>query len=549
MQRHRTRQPYHIKTPRLLTRLCNFGCDKPLKTAAGQPFSQLQQTGIAKPYGGKIKGELMPLKTIFLNPPSFENFDGGASSRWPATREIESYWYPVWLAYPAGMLEGSRLLDAPPHHVSAEETIEICKQYEFLVLFTSTPGWQGDQKLAEAIKAANPAIRIAFVGPPVTTSPDRALNECPVIDFVCRREFDFSTVEFANGKPLNEILGISYRQDGQVVHNPDRPQVEDLDAMPWVTDIYARDMDVTKYNVPFLLHPYVSLYSTRGCPAQCTFCLWPQTLSGHAWRKRSTDDVAAEMAHAKELFPHVKEYFFDDDTFNIQKARTIELCEKLKPLGLTWSCTSRVTTDRDTLKAMREAGCRLLIVGFESGDPQILKNIKKGATVERARDFTRDCHDLGLTIHGDFILGLPGETRESIRNTINFAKSLDVETIQVSIAHAYPGTEFYDFAKSNGFIINNGAMVDEEGHQLAHVEYPGLPTEYVLEMVHRFYDEYYFRPKAAWRVVSKAIINRDLPRLYVEAKAFLKLRAQRNRVVAKSKRDKAAIAATQQVGA
>jgi radical SAM superfamily enzyme YgiQ (UPF0313 family) len=249
--------------------------------------------------------------------------------------------------------------------------------------------------------------------------------------------------------------------------------------------------------------------------------------------------VAAEMAHAKQLFPHVKEFFFDDDTFNIQKARTIELCAKLKPLGLTWSCTSRVTTDRETLKAMREAGCRLLIVGYESGDPQILKNIKKGATVERARDFTRDCHDLGLTIHGDFILGLPGETKESIRNTINFAKSLDVETIQVSIAHAYPGTEFYDFAKEHGFIINNGAMVDDQGHQLAHIEYPGLPTEYVLEMVHRFYDEYYFRPKAAWRVVSKAIVNRDLPRLYQEAKSFLKLRSERNKIVKQQKQEKA----------
>lgn len=107
----------------------------------------------------------MPLKTLFLNPPSFENFDGGASSRWPATREIESYWYPVWLAYPAGMLEGSKLLDAPPHHVSAEETIQIAKSFDFLVLFTSTVGWSGDHGLARAIKAANPAIKITFVGP------------------------------------------------------------------------------------------------------------------------------------------------------------------------------------------------------------------------------------------------------------------------------------------------------------------------------------------------------------------------------------------------
>ena len=469
----------------------------------------------------------MPLKTLFLNPPSFDKFDGGASSRWPATREIESYWYPVWLAYPAGMLEDSRLLDAPPHHVSAEETIRICAGYEFMVLFTSTVGWESDQRLAKAIKNANPSIRIAFVGPTVTTFPERALVECPVLDFICRREFEFSVVEYANGKPLNEILGVSYKLDGKIVHNPDRPQVENLDAMPWTTKIYLRDLDVTRYNVPFLLHPFIALYSTRGCPAQCTFCLWPQTLSGHVWRKRSTDDVAAELAWAKRAFPEVKEFFFDDDTFNIQKGRTIELCEKLKPVGITWSCNSRVTTDYDTLKAMKEAGCRLLIVGFESGDPQILKNIKKGATVQRALDFARDCHELGLIIHGDFILGLPGETMESINNTIRFAKRLDCETIQVFIAHALPGTELFDYAKQNGFITNH-ALADEAGHQMAHIEYPGLPVEYIMEMVHKFYDEYFFRPKAAFRVVWRAILNRDVSRLYTEACSFMALRAQRN---------------------
>jgi radical SAM superfamily enzyme YgiQ (UPF0313 family) len=286
-----------------------------------------------------------------------------------------------------------------------------------------------------------------------------------------------------------------------------------------------------------LKYPFVSLYSTRGCPAQCTFCLWPQTLSGHAWRKRSSDAVAREMAKAKEYWPNVQEYFFDDDTFNIQKARTVELCEKLKPLKLTWSCTSRVTTDYETLKAMREAGCRLLIVGYESGDQQILKNIKKGATIERARDFTRDCHKLGLVVHGDFILGLPGETRETIRHTIDFAKSLDVETIQVSVAHAYPGTEFHDFAEKHGFIVNSQSMVDSGGHQMAHIEYPGLPRDYVMEMVHRFYDEYYFRPKQVYRIVRKAIFNNsERKRLYKEAKAFMKLRAARNRYVQDSRK-------------
>jgi hopanoid biosynthesis associated radical SAM protein HpnJ len=480
----------------------------------------------------------MPLKTLFLNPPSFENFDGGAGSRWPATREIESYWYPVWLAYPTGMIEGARLLDAPPHYVSAEETIKICRDYEFLVLFTSTPGFPGDIRLAQAIKDVNPKIKIAFVGPHVSVLPERSLKDCPALDFVARKEFDYAVVDYAHGKPLEDILGISYLKNGSVVHNPDAPQIQDLDALPHVTDVYHRDLDVRRYNVPFLLNPFVSLYTTRGCPAQCTFCLWPQTLSGHPWRKRSSDDVAREMAKAKEYWPFVKEFFFDDDTFNIQKARTVELCAKLKPLKLTWSCTSRVTTDFETLKAMKDAGCRLLIVGYESGDQQILKNIKKGATIERARQFTKDCHKLGLVIHGDFILGLPGESRETIKNTISFAKELDVETIQVSVAHAYPGTELYDYAVKNGFMVGDNKMVDEGGHQLAHVQYPGLPAEEILGSVHHFYDEYYFRPKAVFRILKRAAFDsNDRKRLYKEAKAFLKTRSQRNKWV-KEKREK-----------
>src|SRR5215471_9026334 len=479
----------------------------------------------------------MPLKTLCLNPPSFENFDGGAGSRWPATREIESYWYPVWLAYPTGMLEGARLLDAPPHHISGEETIQLAKDYEFLVLFTSTPGFPGDIRLARAIKEANPKIKIAFVGPHVSVLPEKSLRDCREIDFICRKEFDYAVVDYANGKPLEEIAGVSFLKHDKVVHNPDAPQIQNLDALPHVTEVYKRDLDVTRYNVPFLLYPYVSLYTTRGCPAQCTFCLWPQTLSGHPWRKRSTDDVAAEMTKAKTMWPEVKEFFFDDDTFNIQKARTIELCAKLKPLGLTWSCTSRVTTDYETLKAMKEAGCRLLIVGYESGDQQILKNIKKGATVERARQFTKDCHRLGLVIHGDFILGLPGETHETIRKTIDFAKELDVETIQVSLAHAYTGTELYDYMTRNGFMVSGAKMVDEGGHQLVQMQYPGLPADDILGAVHRFYDEYYFRPKAVFRILKKAAFDSsERKRLYKEAKSFLKLRAARNKMVKKHAR-------------
>jgi radical SAM superfamily enzyme YgiQ (UPF0313 family) len=274
------------------------------------------------------------LKTAFLNPPSFENFDGGAGSRWPATREVESYWYPVWLAYPSGMLEGSLLLDAPSHHISAKEAIKIAKNYEFLVVFTSIPGFSGDIRIAQAVQEANFEIKITFVGPHVTALPEESLRKCSAIDFACRKEL-YTVVNYAKGKQLEEIAGVSYLENGRVVHNPDAPQIQDLDALPHITDVYKRDLDIMRYTVPFSLHPYVALYTARGCPAQCTFCLWPQTLGGHPWSKRSTDDVAREVAKATEYWPNVKEFVFDDDTFNIQKARTVELCAKLRPLNLT----------------------------------------------------------------------------------------------------------------------------------------------------------------------------------------------------------------------
>ena len=364
------------------------------------------------------------LKTLFLNPPSFENFDGGAGSRWPATREIESFWYPVWLSYPAGMLPGSRLLDAPPHKITAAETVQIARSYEFVVLFTSTVGFERDLRLIRRMKEAKPDLKVAFVGPPVQVQPTESLMASEDIDFVVRGEFDYAVVEFAQGKPLQEISSISYRRNGQVIHNPSRPALvtEELDRLPFATEVYKRDLVIENYNVPFLLHPFIALYTSRGCPALCTFCLWPQTLSGHAWRVRSAENVAQEIRQALKMFPQVKEFFFDDDTFNIRKERVLELCTKFKPLGFRWSCTARVHSDYETLKAMAEAGARLLIVGFESGDPQILKNIKKGATVEMARRFMKNCKELGIAVHGDFIIGLPGETKESIQRTIDFAQ-------------------------------------------------------------------------------------------------------------------------------
>jgi hopanoid biosynthesis associated radical SAM protein HpnJ len=476
------------------------------------------------------------MRTLFLNPPSFEGFDGGAGSRWPASREIESYWYPVWLCYPAGMLPDSKVVDAPPHRISIEQTVAMARDFELLVLYTSTPGFEVDLKMAEMMKDTNPKLKVAFVGPPVTVEPEKSLRQGKAIDFIVRREFDYQIAAYAKGTPLEDLPGVSFRKNGDFVHTPEGPAIENLDELPWVTKVYKRDLDIARYNVPFLLNPFISFYTTRGCPAICTFCLWPQTHSGHRWRLRSTTDVANEVRYALEQFPNIKEIFFDDDTFNYRKERTIELCSKLKPLKFTWSCTSRVTTDYETLKAMKEAGARLLIVGYESGDQQILKNIKKGATVDMAERFTANCKKLGLVIHGDFIIGLPGETPQTIRKTIDFAKRLDTETIQVSIAAPYPGTELYNYLQTNGLITINGSMSDESGHQLPNFSYPGLSHADLVEWVERFYGEYFFRPRVAWRIVRKAVFDgHERKRLYKEAREYMSLRSKRRKFVAASK--------------
>jgi len=471
------------------------------------------------------------MKTLLLNPPSFEKFDGGAGSRYQATREITSFWYPVWLAYPAGLIKDSRLLDAPAHGAGPEETVNIAKDYDFVAIFTSTPGFKSDIRLAEMMKDARPGIKIAFVGPHVTVQPVESLKASSAIDFVTKKEFDYSVAEFAWGKKIEEIAGISFRKNGRIVCNADRPAVEDLDALPFVVKVFKRDLDFTKYNVPYLLYPYVSFYTSRGCPAHCTFCLWPQTMSGHRLRTRSADNVVAEVKTALELFPDVKEIFFDDDTFTWNKSRVLELCLKLKPLKCTWSCNSRVNTDYETLKAMKEAGCRLLVVGFESGDPEVLRNIRKGATIEQALAFMKDCKRLGITVHGDFQIGHPGETRETIERTIRFAMQLDPETIQASMSHPYPGTEFYDYLEKNGY-LTTATMTDELGHQLPNIQYPGLSREEIVEAVEDFYARYYFRPRIIFRIVRRALfVSSERRRLYKEAKEFFQLRAKRKRFV------------------
>ncbi len=445
-------------------------------------------------------------KTLFLSPPSFDGFDGGAGARYQAKREITSFWYPTWLAQPAALVPDSKLVDAPPHHQSVEDVLQIAKDYELVIMHTSTPSLLNDIQCAEAIKAHKPDTEIGLIGAHVAVLPQKTLEENPVIDFVCRNEFDYTCQELAEGKPYNDIKGLSYRdQTGKIQHTAERQLIHDWDAMPSVLPIYKRDLDIKKYFIGYLLHPYISFYTGRGCPAKCSFCLWPQTIGGHQYRAKSPEAVGKEMEKAKYLFEDtVREYMFDDDTFTIDKQRAIAISEHLKRLNLTWSCNARANLDYDTLKTLKNNGLRLLLVGFESGNQDILEGIRKGIKLEVARKFMENCQKLGIKVHGTFIIGLPNENQETIEETIRFACEVNPHTIQVSIAAPYPGTELYHQAQENGWFTSKD-LVTSSGIQLSTLAYPNLSATQIENAVEKMYRRFYFRPKAIIPIVQEML--------------------------------------------
>src|SRR3569833_2062295 len=484
------------------------------------------------------------MSALFLSPPSFDGFDGGAGARYQARREVTSYWYPTWLAQPAALVPGSKLLDCPPHNIGVEECLRIAKDFDHVIINTSTPSLKNDCKVAEAIKDAKPSTKIGFIGAHAMVLPTETLKASRAIDWVGRKEFDFTCKEVAEGRDLATITGLSYKdKDGKIKHNPEREMIADMDSLPWVADVYKRDLEIEKYFIGYLMHPYVSLYTGRGCPAQCTFCLWPQTIGGHKYRVRSAEHVAAEMAPAIKLFPQVEEFFFDDDTFTANLPRAREIAQKLKPLGMTWSCNSRANVNYETIKLMKDCGLRLFLVGYESGNQVILDRIKKGINIEEAKRFTKACKDIGVIIHGTFILGLPVETKETIEETIRYAMELDVFSIQVSLAAPYPGTELYEMARQNGWFAKKDKtdIVRDDGIQQSTLEYPGLSKEEIFEAVEQFYRRYYLRPKPILRIIKTMLEDKDVcVRRLREGYEFFKSMSQRRTDLAASKAASAA---------
>lgn len=452
------------------------------------------------------------MRTLFLQAPSFDGFDGGAGSRYQAKREIRSFWFPTWLAQPAALVENSKLIDAPPHRVKLADITAQAKNFDLVVLHTSTPSFASDVATVAALKEANPSLKAGLIGAKVAVEADKSLKSAACVDFVARNEFDFTIKDIADGRDFASVQGLSYRNaSGVIVHNGDRAVLENMDQLPFVTPVYQRDLTIEDYFIGYLKHPYISLYTGRGCKSRCTFCLWPQTVGGHRYRTRSVGHVIDEIRWAQTAFPQVKEFFFDDDTFTDDLPRAEAIAKELGKLGVTWSCNAKANVPRDTLKILADNGLRLLLVGYESGNQQILHNIKKGMLVDVARRFTKDCHELGIKIHGTFIMGLPGESKETIEETVRFATEINPHTIQVSLAAPYPGTFLFNQAVKEGWLDEaNAELVDEHGVQVAPLHYPHLSHSEIFHSVEDFYKRFYFRSGKIASIVGEMVTSPDM---------------------------------------
>lgn len=476
------------------------------------------------------------MKVLLLNPPFLPRYS--RQSRSPCVSKGGTFYYPYFLAYACGALEINgfkgdvKLIDAVAKNWSHEDTVDYVKKLKpgLVVVDTSTPSIYNDVEVATKIKKALPDTHVTLVGTHPTRVTNETFNLSPAIDSVCRGEYDYTVVELAGkleeGKPLDDIKGLSFREDGKIVHNPDRPLLtsKELDELPFVSEIYKEHLNIKDYFYASLLYPQVTILTARGCPFNCSFCNIPFK---NSYRPRSPENVVEEFEYIQTELPEVKEVMIEDDTFPVSKRRTIKLCELLikRKIKIPWSCNARVDTDFETLKKMKEAGCRLLCVGFESPTQRALDAVHKKTNAKMQLEFMRNCNKLGLLVNGCFILGLPGDTKKSIEETIEFAKKLNPDTAQFYPLFLYPGTEAWKWAKKRGLLVSEdySKLLTIDGKHLSNIDLPQLSHLEATVLCDKALREFYLRPRYVIQKFLQIISNiKEAQRTFLSAKVFLK---------------------------
>lgn len=474
------------------------------------------------------------MRILVLNPPFFPKFS--RNSRSPAVTKGGTIYYPIWLSYATGVLEKEnfevKLVDAPAENLTMKDVIEIAKNFKpkLVVCDTSTPSIKSDIKVAEELKKITSAF-VVLVGTHVSALPETLSTTN--LDAIARREYDYTIKDLAlvlmKGKDISSVKGLTYKKNGKLIHNPDREYIENLDELPFVTSVYKKHLDIYNYFYSSANHPMVMIMSGRGCPFRCFFCNWPQIFLGRRYRLRSAENLVSEFEYVVENLPEVREIGIEDDTFTADLERVKKICRLLIEKGINkkikWWANTRVNLDLETMKLMKRAGCRLVIPGYESGVQEILNNSNKGITLSQSREFAKNAKKAGLMVHGCFIIGLPGETEETIKKTIQFAKELDPDDAQFFPLIPYPATEAYEWAKKNNYLITEdfSKWATKEGWHNCIISTPQLSNEQIIEWTNKAKMSFYLRPKFFLKAFRKMLTSWDeTKRTFKASRTFLR---------------------------
>ncbi len=470
------------------------------------------------------------MRVLVINEPFVPDFC--RTQRWAARTRGRVLRAPDWLAYATAVLEQAgeeaRLYDFPAMGWDKPELSRLVAEQrpEWVVLDSTTPSIHSDIACARLCKEAADC-RVIFVGPHASALPEETLRLAGgAVDVVAIGEYDYTVRDVVQRSgDLLGVPGICALDGGEPRRTAPRPPIEDLDALPFPA---WHHLDLLRYFDGGKLFPYIDVISGRGCPNGCTFCLWPQVMHGFRYRFRSPGNVADELERDIALCPEVLrggEFFFEDDTFTVDRGRAVAICEEILSRGLkiTFSVNARVdTADLRMFRAMKRAGCRELLVGFESGVQEILDGVRKGVTVEQSRAFMAQAREAGLDVHGCFVFGLPGETAQTMERTLDFALGLGLHTVQFSGAVPFPGTRYYAQCEREGWLTATGWQDWlAEGEQAGVVRYPGLSQAQINEAVDRGLRRFYFRPAYMARFVLQNRSWTDLYRKLRGAKHFV----------------------------
>ena len=481
---------------------------------------------------------------IFINPPFKAEYGKfSRESRSPAITKSGALYYPLWLIYAAAYSKKCghtvEFIDAPAkplnegETLSAVEKLASAKEKVLFVLDTSTPSIKSDVSFGAKLKELYASSFVLLVGTHPTATAEETLSFSDKINAVAIGEYDYIVRELADafdaGKPLSEARGLCYRDGADFVRTPPMPPIENMDDIPFAAEFIKEYLSERDYFFAAATYPSIQIFTGRGCPCRCNFCVYPQTMHGHKYRARSPENVVAEFEYIAANFPDVKEVVIEDDTFTIDKNRLSAICnlliEKKLPKRLRWLCNARVNTlDLATMKLMKKAGCRLIIPGIESGSQQILDNIKKGTKIEQYLPYVRNAKKAGLLIHACYMVGNQGETKETMQETLRLALRLNTDTAQFFPLIPYPGTEAYEYNKKMGYLTVSDYehYCAEDGTHNTVLNLPNLSTQEMVDFCNYARKKYYLRAGYILHRLRVGLTNPDDLKRSVKAFGRLK---------------------------